>query len=61
MDPAIAEYWLAILCDPQTGGGLLAIVPAARSDECIQALRFAGYSEAAAIGEIDKTSALLLD
>lgn len=61
IDPAIAEYWLATLCDPQTGGGLLAIVPAARSDECVQALRAAGYREAAAIGEVDNTSALLLD
>ncbi len=56
--PGIAEACLATLCDPQTGGGLLAIVPATRIVDCIQALRSAGYDEAAAIGEIDNTSAL---
>ncbi len=61
IDPALAEPWLATLCDPQTSGGLLAIVPAARSVECIQALHSAGYDEAAAIGEIANSTALALD
>ena len=61
INPGIAESCLATLCDPQTGGGLLAIVPAASMAGCIQALRSAGYAEAAAIGEIDKTSALSID
>ncbi len=59
--PGIAEPCLATLCDPQTGGGLLAIVPAANVSDCLQALQSAGYDEAAVIGEIDKSSALSID
>lgn len=42
---------LALLTDPQTSGGLLAAVPAAQADSCLQKLRGAGL-DAACIGEV---------
>lgn len=42
---------LTLLTDPQTSGGLLAAVPAAQADSCLQQLRGAGL-DAACIGEI---------
>ncbi|MDD9801270.1 MAG: selenide, water dikinase SelD [Deltaproteobacteria bacterium] len=42
---------LALLCDPQTSGGLLLGVSAARSAALVQALRAAGDSDAVEIGE----------
>ncbi|MCY3555056.1 MAG: selenide, water dikinase SelD [Gemmatimonadetes bacterium] len=42
----------ALLFDPQTSGGLLAGVPAARIDEVLVKLRDAGYAQAACIGRV---------
>jgi len=42
----------AILADPQTAGGLVAMLPAAKSDACLVALQEAGYPQAAIVGEI---------
>jgi selenide,water dikinase len=39
-----------LLCDPQTCGGLLAAVPAASAEACLQALQDAGFASARAVG-----------
>jgi selenide,water dikinase len=44
---------VSLLCDPQTSGGLLAIVPGDQQQLSIAALQGAGYSDAAVIGSIN--------
>lgn len=48
--PGLTE--VRVLVDPQTSGGLLAGVPAGRGRACCEALRAAGYTEAAIIGRV---------
>lgn len=51
----INEVARTLLFDPQTAGGLLAGVPQSRAVECVDALRAAGYADAAAIGQVLET------
>lgn len=48
---AVPQARLALLLDPQTAGGLLAGVPAARAAACLATLRAAGHA-AAIIGQV---------
>jgi selenide,water dikinase len=42
-----------LLFDPQTAGGLLAGVPAERTDSCLEALHRLGYGRAAVVGAVE--------
>ncbi len=45
-----------LLFDPQTAGGLLATVPAARAKDCLASLRQRGYTAAVQIGTVTPTA-----
>ena len=49
-----------LLCDPQTCGGLLAAVPAATAEACLQALQDAGFASARAVGRLRVEAGLFL-
>ncbi len=51
-DSAEADPRFALLFDPQTSGGLVAGVAAEAAQDCLVALREAGYRSAAVIGEV---------
>lgn len=53
--PDVQEAMLSLLCDPQTGGGLLAVLPQSRCDEAVTKLRQSGYGLAADVGFVDDT------
>lgn len=60
IEPSLSEARLSLLCDPQTSGGLLAIVPLVSQASCLQELHDAGYTKAAVIGStLGKTTLTL--
>lgn len=51
--PALAglsEHDRVIFTDPQTSGGLAALVPSQRAEQCVEALRSTGYQKACVVG-----------
>lgn len=55
--PAATEL-LALLCDPQTSGGLLIAIPAERATDLRTELQQAGYTQATAVGEVVAASSV---
>jgi selenide,water dikinase len=47
-----ADARYSLLFDPQTAGGLLASMPAANAQACLDALHAAGYAQACVIGRV---------
>jgi selenide, water dikinase len=51
----VAQEYVALLCDPQTAGGLIMPVAPDKADQALEALRAKGYERAAVIGEVYDT------
>jgi len=56
-DPALVD----LLVDPQTSGGLLAIVPQYAAPECIKELKQGGFEDAAQIGVINLSGSMQIE
>lgn len=52
IDPDVSPYFLDILFDPQTSGGLLIAVPGEKAERMVKRLKERGIDEAAIIGEV---------
>jgi len=55
-EQAVQSIRFPLIFDPQTSGGLLASVPVTRAESCLEALKTAGISVAAVIGQVKEQS-----
>jgi len=60
IDATLNNDYKNLLCDPQTGGGLLAIVPELQAEAAVKALYDEGYSGASCIGHTTVSDKLVL-
>ncbi len=60
IDATLNNDYKNLLCDPQTGGGLLAIVPQLQAEAAVKALYDEGYSGASCIGHTTVSDKLVL-
>lgn len=56
VDSACDVASISLLVDPQTSGGLLAVVPLAAATDCLQALHASGFGQASLVGQIETDS-----
>lgn len=54
----IDKTWQNLLCDPQTSGGLLGLVPSAKLESVLAQLHEQGCEQACVIGNVNKSSGL---